>query len=217
MDKSAEISHSKLNFNKKRIIDRFVIFLARGFSNYFWIIVDILSSKNQRISNYYETLIGKEYANECKSFNLSKGKKILHIGCGSYPLTEITIAKLFDVNIVGIDKNLKAVKRANEVILQKRLKNKIKIEQGNGSNFPVKKFDMIIVSSCAVPKKDILNHILKTAKQECFIIVRDLDIETDEILTCIKNQKNITIVKRIHHPVPSIFPIGWEAFHLIKK
>ena len=217
MDKSTDDRVHKLQFKKTKIIDRFAIFVIRAISNYFWIVVDILSYANEKIAERYEKSIGEEYKNECKAFNISKGKKILHIGCGSYPLTEMTIVRLFEVDVVGIDKNTKAVKRANEVILKKQFDKKIIIEQGNGADYPVEEFDMIIVSSCALPKTDILNHVFTKAKKNSIIVIRDLDTSTDEFLDYINEYKYITIEKRVHHPVPSLMPIGWNAFYLKKE
>jgi len=217
MTTSAWNSCPQVQFKKSKIIDRIAIFLIRTASNYFWIVVDILSYQNEKIADLYKKSIGEEYKNECKTFHISKGKKILHVGCGSYPLTEMTLTELFKVEVVGIDKNKKAVKRANEVILKKHLDKKITIKQGNGAKYPLEKFDIIIVSSCALPKKEILSHIFKTAKKKSIIIIRDLDAVTDEILNCIDAHKNITIEKRIHHPVPCLLLLGWNAFHLKKK
>jgi len=217
MAKSIDDRVRRLQFKKTKIIDRLAIFVIRTISNYLWTVVDILSHDNEKTAERYERSVGREYKNECKAFNISKGKKILHIGCGSYPLTEMTIARLFEVDVVGIDKNTKAVKRANEVILKKQFDKKITIKQGNGVDYPVEEFDMIIVSSCALPKTDILNHVFTKAKKNSIIIIRDLDTSTDEFLDYINEYKYITIEKRIHHPAPSLMPIGWNAFHLKKK
>jgi precorrin-6B methylase 2 len=217
MVKSTDDGVRRLQFKKTKIIDRLAIFVIRTISNYLWIVVDILAHDNEKTAERYERSIGREYKNECKAFNISKGKKILHIGCGSYPLTEMTIVRLFEVDVVGIDKNTKAVKRANEVILKKQFDKKITIKQGNGVDYPVEEFDMIIVSSCALPKTDILNHVFTKAKKNSIIIIRDLDTSTDEFLDYINEYKYITIEKRIHHPAPSLMPIGWNAFHLKKK
>lgn len=217
MAKSIDDRVRRLQFKKTKIIDRLAIFVIRTISNYLWTVVDILSHDNEKTAERYERSVGREYKNECKAFNISKGKKILHIGCGSYPLTEMTIARLFEVDIIGIDKNTKAVKRANEVILKKQFDKKITIKQGNGVDYPVEEFDMIIVSSCALPKTDILNHVFTKAKKNSIIIIRDLDTSTDEFLDYINEYKYITIEKRIHHPAPSLMPIGWNAFHLKKK
>jgi len=217
MAKSTDDRVRRLQFKKTKIIDRLAIFVIRTISNYLWTVVDILSHDNEKTAERYERSVGREYKNECKAFNISKGKKILHIGCGSYPLTEMTIVRLFEVDVVGIDKNTKAVKRANEVILKKQFDKKITIKQGNGVDYPVEEFDMIIVSSCALPKTDILNHVFTKAKKNSIIIIRGLDTSTDEFLDYINEYKYITIEKRIHHPAPSLMPIGWNAFHLKKK
>ena len=216
MIKSTDDGIRRLQFKKTKILDRLVIFVIRAISNYFWIVVDILSHDNEKIAERYERSIGEEYKNECKEFNISKGKKILHIGCGSYPLTEMTIVRLFEVDVVGIDKNTKAVKRANEVILKKQFDKKIIIEQGSGADYPVEEFDMIIVSSCALPKTDILNHIFTKAKKNTIIVIRDLDTSTDDFLEHINEYKYITIEKRIHHTIPYLMG-GWNAFYLKKK
>ncbi len=217
MAKSQDINYPVVQFNKSKIIDRIAIFFARFSANYFWIVVDIFSHHNDKIAGYYERTIGEEYKKECKAFHIQKGKKILHVGCGSYPLTEMTLAKLFDVKIVGIDKSKKAVMRASEVIDKKQLDKKITIKQGNGANYPLEKFDMIIVSSCALPKKEIFDHIFKTAKKNCIIIIRDIDVVTDENLSCINAHKDIIIEERIHHSNPFKPLLGWNAFHLKKK
>ena len=199
------------------MLDRIAMFATRTVSNYFWIVVDILSHDNEKIAKRYEQSIGKEYKNECATLNVKKGHKIIHIGCGSYPLTEMTLANLFDIKITGIDKNKKAVQRAHDVVIDKKFEDKITIEQGNGAEYPVQDFDMIIVSSCALPKTEILENIFTTAKKESTIIIRDLETSTDEFLEYLSQFHDITIEKRIQHPVPFLMPIGWSAFHLKKK
>lgn len=207
----------RLQINKTSIIDICTVFIIRLVSNFFWIIVDIFSYDNAKIAKRYEQSVGEEYKREYASLPLCKGKKILHIGCGSYPLTELSLASLFDADIVGIDKNKKSVHRAKKIITQKNLNNAITIELGNGTTYPVHDFDLIIVSSCALPKKDILHHIFSHAKNNCMIIIRDFDIYTDAFLYWMKQYDTIKLEKKIYHHVPSFLPIGWNTFHLHKK
>ena len=54
--------------------------------------------------------------------------------------------KLLSEIKIGIGK---AVKSANEVILKKNLNDKIKINHGDGINYPIQNFDVVIISSCA--------------------------------------------------------------------
>ncbi|MFO7677334.1 MAG: nicotianamine synthase family protein [Thermoplasmatota archaeon] len=202
---------------KTTIIDKCTIFVIRLVSNYFWVIVDILSHDNPKIALRYEQSIGKEYKKECAEIGLSKGKKVLHVGCGSYPLTELSLSGFSDVKITGIDKNEKAVERAKQIIKDKNIEEKIKIELGNGTQYKVDDFDLIIISSCAIPKKDILQHIFSQAKKDCIIILRDFDVATDLFISWLQSFDNITIEKRNYHPVPTFLPIGWNTFYLKKN
>jgi len=217
MEKSERIESRHLSFKKSKIIDRIAIFFIRTISNYYWIIIDILSHNNKKLADKYNKSIGNEYKKECKLLNISKGDKILHIGCGSYPLTEMTLANLFDINIVGIDKNERAVQRARKVIIKEKLQKKISINKGNGANYPVGSFDLIIVSGCALPKNAILTHIFKKAKKNCNIIIRDLEGAMEDTINCINAHKNIHLEREIYHPSPSRYLLGWNAFHVKKR
>lgn len=217
MVKSANDSYINLQSKKPNVIGRLLIFLTKEISNYFWEISDVLSNKIDKFAEIYEKTVGFEYKREFKTFGISQDKKILHVGCGAYPLTEITLAKLFGAEVTGIDKNPNAVKLAEENIRKYKLDNKIKIELGDGVNYSVSKFDVVIISSCSRPKVKILHHIFKYAKKHSIIIVRELDIATNAILECIDSHKDIILEKRIHHKAPLFLPTGWDAFFLIKR
>ena len=217
MIKSANGSCVDPQPKKPNVIGKLLIFLIKKTSNYFWGIADILSNKFDKFAEIYEKSIESEYKMEYEAFGISQDKKVLHIGCGAYPMTDITLAKLSGIDVTGIDKNPKAVKLAEEFIHKYKLDNKIKIEHGDGANYPTNKFDVIIISSCSHPKVKILHHIFKHAKKHSIIIVRELDIAKDAILECIDSHKDIILEKRIHHPAPIFLPTGWDAFLLIKR
>jgi len=185
MVKSANGSYINLQHKKPNAIGKLLIFLTKKASNYFWEITDILSNKFDKFAEIYEKSIESQYKLEYETIGISQDKKVLHIGCGAYPMTEITLAKLFGAEITGIDKSPNAVKLAEEVIHKYKLDNKIKIEHGDGVNYPVNNFDVIIISSCSYPKIKILHHIFNCAKKHSIIIVRELDIAKDAILECI--------------------------------
>ncbi|UCF12109.1 MAG: class I SAM-dependent methyltransferase [Thermoplasmatales archaeon] len=217
MVKSANDSCLNLQTKKPDVIVRLLIFLTNRMSNFFWGIADILSNKFDKFAEIYEKSIGSEYITEYKTFGLSQDKKVLHIGCGAYPLTEMTLAKIFSTEVTGIDKNLKAVKLAEEFIHKYKLDDKINIEHGNGVDYSANKFDVIIISSCAYPKIKILHHIFKSAKKQSIIVVRELDIASNDILECIDSHEDIILEKRMHHPAPLLVLTGWDAFFLIKR
>ena len=142
-------------------------------ANIFWKYVDIFSYHIKHFSYFYERIIGREYLKEEKKFNFLKTKNILHIGCGSYPITALTLAKNNNSRkILTIDRDEKSIKRAKTFINKNKLYDKIEASIGNGSKYCLDGFDMIIVSGCSVPKYEVVDHIFKNSKPKTKIIVR---------------------------------------------
>lgn len=184
-------------------------------SNIFWKIVDKLACKINEIAKLYEKTVGKEYRRERERFSLSKAKKILHIGSGSYPISAIVLAEMDDVNITTIDDNAKAVKLANKVIKRKNLNGKIRVEQGDGTKYPLDGFDTFIISGCSFPKVKVLKHIIKDAKPQSKIIIRDSFLDIESIINGLNPPQDITIVEKIeNHPFPTS---RWESILITKN
>ena len=202
----------------KNILSGIAIFLIKKSSNLFWEVTDDWAYKSEKISRYYDKTIGGDYEREYNECGIPPDSKVLHIGCGAYPLTEMTLAQAHVHSIVGIDRNPITVKRAREVILRRNLQGKISIEHGDGINYPVKDFDVIIASSCSLPKALILQHLIATAKSQSKIVVRELDIAAGDILHCINTHQEVILEKCLHHnPFPFIEPMGWSTYCLRKK
>jgi len=202
---------------KQPFMERLFLPLVKHVSYFFWDIADIWAWKNEKMARFYNKHIGIEYKSEYETFGLSKNSKVLHIGCGPYPLTVIELATLLDVNVVGIDAKPKAVQEAREIITRRNMNARITIEQGDGTTYPAQNFDVIIVSSCSYPKVAILEHLFATAKKNAIIIVRELDVATREIYESIQRHPDITIVKKMHHhSLPILLPIAWDALYLKK-
>jgi len=185
-------------------------------TNIFWKIIDNLSFKLVKLGKFYDKSISNNYIRETKIFDLSKSKNILHIGCGAYPISTIVLSNFTKANIVGIDINPKSVEKATEIIKEKGLGKKIQIKQGDGTSFPIESFDTIIVSSCSVPKSKILEHLFKSSKTNCKIILRERYGPSRLISSYIENYKDfVTIVDKIHNYA---FPtLRWDSFYLVKK
>jgi precorrin-6B methylase 2 len=203
---------------KKTVIDTIAISIVKKISNFFWDIADTWSYKSDKIAQYYNKSIEEEYKKECEACGIASNSKVLHIGCGSYPLTEIVLAQCCQGAIVGIDKNTQAVRRGYEIMQKHHLEKKITIAQGNGTNYPVNDFDLIFISSCSFPKVQILEHLFKNTKHHSKIIVREISIAVTDILQCINAHPDIEIIKQIYHtPFPFYGPFGWTTFHLRKN
>lgn len=203
---------------KKTVLDTIAVFVIKKISICFWEIADNWSYKNDKIANLYNKRIGKEYRKEYETCCISANANVLHIGCGAYPLTELVLADCSTGHIVGIDKNQRTVQRAQRVIQNSHLENHITIKHGDGLDFPVDAFDVIIVSSCSLPKVKILEHLFQKAEPMSSIIVREVDIAASDILQCIDAHRDIELLQQIrHNPFPFFEPIGWTTFCLRKK
>ncbi len=169
----------------------------------------------EKFAQLYEKSISKEYKRESKMFDISASKNILHIGCGAYPVTAMTLEKMNGKKIVAIDSNPKAIELAKQVINKKKINDKISIENGDGTNYPVKEFDAIIISGCSVPKIQVLKHVINTAKPNSKIIVRELFRTSSLITQIINSYENIELIKKITNTPFPFF--RWKSFYLIKK
>jgi len=186
-------------------------------ANIFWYYVDRIAFSVDRIAKLYEKTIGDAYRNERNKFNLSTSKKILHIGCGFYPITAMILAEMNGAEIVTIDKNYKSVRLARKVISRKKLDKKIKAEVGNGTDYPLDNFDTIIVSGCSFPKIDVLKHIIKNSKQKTRIIIRDSFLDIEKIIKTTNSHGKITFVEKIkNNPIP-LPKWEWDSFYLVKN
>ena len=98
-----------------KIKNNFMVFLLKKQIIFFWIFIDNIAYKFEIIAKLYDKLISTVYKNEYKASNISNEDKVLHIGCGAYPLTEMTLSRITGAKIVGIDRNPKAIKLANNI------------------------------------------------------------------------------------------------------
>lgn len=184
------------------------------FANYYWIFIDYLACGMERIAGLYEKDISKVYEEETNLFETTNSKNIIHIGCGAYPATAITLAKMNCKNIVAIDRNSISVKLANKVITKKKLYEFIKIKKGDGRNFPIEQFDTIIISGISIPKIDVLKHIFKTAKPKSKIIIRELCKTSEAVDKYINSQEDIKLIKKIGNKAQSDHQ--WDSFYTVK-
>jgi precorrin-6B methylase 2 len=183
--------------------------------NFFWYLVDRLSSISDFIAELYEKTVGNEYRNERDKFNLSKSKKILHIGCGSYPITALLLAEMNGIRIVAIDHNEKCVKITRKVLEQKNMNGKISAELGEGINYPLKGFDTIIASGCSLPKIQVINHILQNSDKKSKIIIRESYYKDKIIKDVIKNFGDVELITKINNH--AFRTSDWESYYIIKK
>lgn len=189
-------------------------------SNLLWRAIDLLAETFPVIAqHYYQKIIGTEYQKEYAQFNITTNDCILHIGCGTFPLTEMILSSTCKPQkIIGIDNRKQATTIAQKFITTYQNKSNIIIKHGDGKTFDLTGFTTIIISSCASPKTEILAHILNQAMPQTKIILREVESSAPTILHYVHAQKELSIQDTLsHHPFPFVQPFGWISYLLIKK
>ena len=128
-------------------------------------------SKSWILTKLYVSFFEEMTIKEFSAVPLGEGAKVLVIGCGSIPNTVITIAKSFPWNVVGIDRDPRAVEKARRIVERYKLEN-VKIMEADGKDFDVKGYDLIVVALGVEPKNDVIKRISKEVKEGCYIVCR---------------------------------------------
>ena len=118
--------------------------------------------------DFYKPII----ENEIALANISNKDKILHIGSGPIPATPIYIVKKTNADVTTIDKDLKSIKKAQALISKLKLSDKILIVHSYALNFPLDKFNLIIVSLGLKKYYDVIKYISQNMRIDARLIVR---------------------------------------------
>ncbi len=106
---------------------------------------------------------------------IAKDSKVLVIGSGPLPETAFALAQRFGCNVVCVDHSLTTVALSSFLVKRLGLANKIRIVFGDGTKFNCRGYTHIVVTSMSIPKKQILENVIKSAGKEAKIICRDAD------------------------------------------
>lgn len=131
---------------------------------------------------------------EIAMVNITESDKILHIGCGAIPYTSIIINKETSSQIVGIDNKERIVNRATEYVKINNFSDRIKIEMGEGDNYDVSGFDVVIISYGVADHDVVLKHVLGSVKGGTRIVLRKSVTEKNEYINSIV--KNFSICSK---------------------
>lgn len=117
---------------------------------------------------YYNKIVERE----TKLGNLTEQDTILCIGCGAMPCTALHLAELTGAKIVTVDNDYEAVLGARKVICEKGLANQISVLHKDGETIDLDKFTVVHIALQVTPKQDVVEHVLKKAKEGTRILVR---------------------------------------------
>ncbi len=109
---------------------------------------------------------------EIQMAGLKKQDKILHIGCGAIPYTSIILTNELDTSIVGIDIHQNVVDKASDFLKKLKKSNKILIKVGDGKNFDISSFNVIILSYGIKRQDLVLKHVFESEEKGTKIILR---------------------------------------------
>lgn len=156
-------------FNKIGI--KFRSSLLKNLMDFVFVIFEKIGHKYEIISSNYLKLYDEIVEGEINISKASSKDIILVVGCGSLPSTTALIAKKTKAEVIGIDKDPKAIADANRFVKNLNIKN-IKIEHANGLNYSINKFDVIFLLFGLKHKEEILSNFAKNMKDNAKIIFR---------------------------------------------
>jgi histidine 2-aminobutanoyltransferase len=142
-----------------------------------------IASKIRSSWQAYERDFEKEFANKYlkgdsnsfkqhlkKNFNLVKREglmaklndisDVLVLGGGAVPLTAIMYNKLFGCNVNCIDIDSEAISISKKLLEKLRIK-RISVEHQDATESPIKAYDLILVTTHCMPKREIFRHLFE--------------------------------------------------------
>jgi len=156
-----------------------------------------------KISFFYNLLMGWRtpiFLKEIKIAKVSNKDKVLHLGCGLLPATSILVAKKTKAKVIGIDNNKNFIKSTKKFVDKHGLSNLIKIEYGDGVEYPVHDFDVIFIAINVQPFDTVLKHLSLQTKKDTRIICRGMN---DDIINFIEKGElsdTFSIEAKLQHP-----------------
>ena len=150
------------------------------------------------------------FLKEIKMAKITSQDKVLLIGCGILPSETVLIAQQTKARIIGIDNSIKACNIAQSYVQKKGLSDLIKIEYGDGANYPLIEFDVIFIAINVWPIDLVLKNLLYNAKPNTRIMCKSIK---NDILKSIEKREfhnSFSIESQLENPKT-------QSFLLIKK
>ena len=135
-------------------------------------IIELTLEKSKILSNIYTRFFTKMTLNEFNMAVLPDDAEILVIGCGPIPHTLTILGEKTNWKITGIDKDKKAVKKAEIMIKKNKLDEKIDIKYDDGLTVNLSKYNLIVIAHGVEPKEKLLERIIKDKPKDANILYR---------------------------------------------
>lgn len=145
-----------------------------------WFIVDMMIVKKNVFLKLYPKNLEKNIKEEINKAKINENDKVLHIGCGPYPVTAILINKLTGAKVTAIDKNNLAVEIAQKYLVKNKIEN-VEIKKSDGGNISAEGFDVVVITSTVTPQKRVIDNIIQSVNNNCIIIYRELTVTKNKV------------------------------------
>lgn len=119
-------------------------------------------------ANHYQDVVSKEI----ELAVLTRGDRVLNVGCGGIPFTAILIARLAGARVWAIDCDEAAVKVARQCVAALKLEHLITVLHLDGAAAIPFSFDVALVALQARPKGAILDNLLRAGGSRVRLVFR---------------------------------------------
>jgi ubiquinone/menaquinone biosynthesis C-methylase UbiE len=154
----------------------------RRFSCYKFSFLEFLASKIELFDKLLISWRKTIYLKEIRLAKILSNQKVLLIGSGIIPHEAVFIAEETKAKVVGIDNNSITLKFAKSYVNKKGLSNYIRIEYGDGLNYPIRDFDVIFIAINVSPIDLILEHIYTHMKDDAKILCKSFRDDLKDVL-----------------------------------
>jgi len=117
---------------------------------------------------FYDSLVRKEL----DLARLKPGGSILHVGCGSLPLTALMLAR-HGFSVTAVDRDRRAVAAATEFVRSQRREACIHVQQADGETIDASPYDAVWVSLHVFPRRRVLRNLLENMRPEAKLVYRN--------------------------------------------
>lgn len=160
--------------------------------------IDIMT-KNVGVKSFLTNLISKNYLkdrylqkdHDLRLADFSKVKKVVMVGCGSFPDTILYIYENTKVpEIIGLDCNEESIFISSQFVHGLGF-NRIKLECVDFTLYDYDDADLVYIAGFVRPKHKILKRIAETSKKKDIVIIVDSILGMQEILFESINENNL--------------------------
>lgn len=118
-------------------------------------------------SSVYEDVIRDEVA----LAGIGADDRVVNVGCGPTPFTALLLARATGAQVTGIDRDPRAVSRAQRLVARCGLERRVRILLGDASD-ELPPFDVAVLALQVTPKRPVLAALASRAAPHARLIVR---------------------------------------------